>query len=155
VFKSVFNVRVDPVLHKKLYEKALKSGIFEDTSYPFVLLFGSYSEDSESAMSDVDVGIFYKNEIGYQTAMLEDLLGKKVDLIALNDVYKKDPLFGFQILENHTSVLINDEDAYVSFKTSCQLYYLDHKPLIEMQERAFLKRIENDKIGERNFVTEG
>ncbi len=27
VFKGVFNVRIDPALHKKLYEKALKSGM--------------------------------------------------------------------------------------------------------------------------------
>ncbi len=86
--------------------------------------------------------------------MLESKIGKKIDMIILNDIYKKDPLFAFEILDNHTLLLINDEDSYITFKTSSQLYFLDHKPLIETNEKALLNRIKNDKIGERNFVTE-
>ncbi len=132
---------------------------FAHSDYPFVLLFGSYSSGNAHEMSDIDIGLFYENgvdykDLGYQTAMLEAKIGKKVDMIALNDIYKKDPLFGFEILQNHTPLLVRDEEAYVAFKTSCQLYYLDHKPLIEMQERALAKRIEEGKIGERNFVAE-
>lgn len=132
---------------------------FQDHKYSFVLLFGSYSDGSESESSDIDIGLFYKKEIdykdlGFQSAMLESKIGKKIDMIALNDIYKKNPLFAFEILDNHTPVLINDEDSYISFKTSSQLYFLDHKPLIEMNEKTLLDRIKNDKIGERNFVTE-
>ena len=132
---------------------------FQDKEYSFVLLFGSYSDGSQSLSSDIDIGLFFEKDIdykdlGYQTAMLESKIGKKIDMIVLNDIYKKDPLFGFEILDNHTPILINDKDSYVSFKTSCQLYYLDYKPLIEANEKALLERIKNDKIGERNFVTE-
>ena len=132
---------------------------FADKTYPFVLLFGSYSDDSFGDMSDVDIGIFYAGDVdyrdlGYSVAMLESQIGKKVDVIVLNDIYKKDPFFAFQIVENHTPLLIHDEEAYIAFKTTSLLYYLDHKPLIEMNEKAFIERIENDRIGERNFVTE-
>jgi len=132
---------------------------FKDQKYAFVLLFGSYSDASQGDFSDVDIGLFFEKEIdymdvGYQTAMLESKLGKKIDMVVLNDIYKKDPLFAFEILDNHTAISVNDEKSYISFKTSCQLYYLDHKPLIEMNQKALLERIQNGKIGERNFVTE-
>ncbi len=132
---------------------------FKSKDYPFVLLFGSQSNGTASQMSDVDIGLFYDGEVdyidlGYQSAMLESKLGIKIDMIALNDLYKKDPFLGFEILENHKVIALNDEDSYIAFKTSCQLYYLDHKPLIDMNAKALYKRIESDKIGERNFVTE-
>ncbi len=127
--------------------------------YDFVLLFGSYSDGSESITSDVDIGLFYKDEIdykdlGYQTAMLESKIGKKIDMIVLNDIYKKDPLFAFEILKRHIPVLMHDTDSYISFKTSSQLYFLDHKSLIKREEKVLLQRIQNNKIGERNFVSE-
>jgi hypothetical protein len=90
--------------------------------------------------------------LGYDTAELESLLGKKVDVVALNDIYKKDSLFAFNILENHTVMLLNDEKKYIDFKTSAQLYYLDRKELIEMNHKALKKRIETNTIGERNFA---
>ena len=132
---------------------------FKDSRYAFVLLFGSYVSGKQSDLSDIDIGLYYPDEVdymdlGYQSAILESKFTKKIDIIALNDVYKKDPLFGFEILNNHIPILIKDEAKYISFKTACQLYYLDHLPLIQMQKKAFLQRIKNDKIGERNFVTE-
>ncbi len=132
---------------------------FKNQEYSFVLLFGSYSDKSESLSSDVDIGLFFEKDVdykdlGFQTAMLEAKIGKKIDMIVLNDIYKKDPLFAFEILDNHVPILINNNESYISFKTSCQLYYLDHKPLIEMSEKALSDRIKNSKIGERNFVTE-
>jgi predicted nucleotidyltransferase len=132
---------------------------FKDDDYSFVLLFGSYRDGTQKSTSDVDIGLFYGKDIdykdlGFRTAMLESKIGKKIDMIILNDIYKKDPLFAFEILDNHTPLLINNEDSYITFKTSSQLYFLDHKPLIETNEKALLNRIKNDKIGERNFVTE-
>ena len=137
--------------------KTLKE-FFKEKNFSFVLLFGSYSDGSNGEHSDVDIGLFFEGdvdymEVGYLSAKLEEKLGKKIDMIVLNDIYKKDPLFAFKILERHTPILVNDEESYISFKTSSQLYYLDHKSLIQMNEKAFLNRIKNDKIGERNFVT--
>ena len=130
---------------------------FEDRNYCFVLIFGSYSDNSYGTSSDIDIGVFFESEVdymtlGYQSAMLESKLGKKIDIIVLNDLYKKDPLFAFQILENHTPVVVKNQKCFVSFKTSCQLYYLDHKHLIDINKKALQKRIKNNKIGERNFA---
>ncbi len=141
----------------KLVDKLRK--FFQNQKYDFILLFGSYSDGNDNLSSDIDIGLFFEKDVdymdlGYQCAMLESKIGKKIDMIVLNDLYKKDPLFAFEVLQNHTPVIINNEKSYISFKTSCQLYFLDHKPLIQMNEKALLNRIKNDKIGERNFVTE-
>ncbi len=130
---------------------------FKTKHYAFVLLFGSYANHTFSKQSDIDLGIYFNGKIdymtlGYDTAELESLLGKKVDVVALNDIYKKDSLFAFNILENHTVILMHDEKKYIDFKTSAQLYYLDRKELIEMNHKALRKRIETNTIGERNFA---
>ena len=129
---------------------------FSDKEYGFVLLFGSYADGSYGEHSDVDIGVFFKEKVDYKTlgfdvAMLESKLEKKVDLIVLNALYKKNPLFAFEILQKHEPLMINDSKAYIDFKTSTQLYYLDHAPLLEQNRASLLYRIEKDKIGERNF----
>ncbi len=132
---------------------------FENYDYSFVLLFGSYSSGEKKELSDIDIGVFFKKnidymEIGYQSIILEEKFHKKIDITVLNDIYKKDPLFAFEILNNHKPILINDKNSFISFKTLSQLYYLDYKDLIETNRKSLLYRIENNKIGERNFVRE-
>ena len=126
---------------------------FQKKPYAFVLLFGSYAKGDAHTMSDVDIGVWCRGEvdfmeIGYDTAMLEGVLGKRVQVVALNDLYKKDPLFAFEILASHVPVVINDRKLYDDFKREAQLYYLDHLPLIEQNREALRKRIESGKVGE-------
>jgi len=130
---------------------------FKNSDYLFVLIFGSYAKNDFTNLSDIDIGIYFKDnpnykEIGYHSLKLEELLNKKIDLIALNDIYKKNPLFSFEILKNHIPIIINNQEEFINFKTKCQLYYLDAKPLIEQNLFALKQRIKNKKFGERNFV---
>jgi len=132
---------------------------FKDSPYEFVLLFGSYSSNTQNELSDIDIGIFFKDrvdymDLGYQSAKLESKLQKKIDMIVLNDLFRKDPLFAFEILNNHKLILLNNEKSYIDFKTFSQLFYLDHKPLIELNQKTLLNRIKSGKTGERNFVNE-
>jgi len=130
---------------------------FKDESYDFILLFGSFADGKNHERSDVDIGICARTPLelktlGYHTAMLETKLGRPVDLIDLHEIYKKNPLLAFEILSRHTPLSIRDEERYIRFKTMAQLYYLDHKPLIEANRRQLLRRIEEGKIGERNYA---
>ncbi len=130
---------------------------FQHKKYSFVLLFGSYNSNTFSEHSDIDIGIYFPDKInymdlGYDVAQLEAMLHKRVDIIALNGIYKKDSLFAFNILGNHSTLLVNYKKTYIDFKTSSQLYYLDRKELIEMNHLALQNRIKNHTIGERNFV---
>jgi len=137
-------------------EKKLKA-YFEQNQYAFVLLFGSYSDGKENSMSDIDIGIYFKGKVdlkqaGFDTAMLEKQFAKKIDITILNGIEKKDPLFGFNVLSRHKLIVLNNERAYIQFKTAAQLSYLDHKPLIEASLTAFKDRIKAGKTGERNYA---
>lgn len=85
-------------------------------------------------------------------AKLEDLLGKKVDIIALDKIEQKDSLFAFNILNDHKIITLRNEKAYISFKTKIQLSYLEHKPLIDLNNKTLLKRLDKNKIGVRDHA---
>lgn len=130
---------------------------FNKSDEAFVLLFGSYANKEEGPLSDVDVGIYFKDGIdvktlGFHNAMLEKVLGKKIDLISLNGIEKKDPLFAFNILQNHQLLHLTDEEAYINFKTSVQLSFLDNKALIEQNMRDLQRRINNNEFAKRNYA---
>ncbi len=137
-------------------EKRLKV-YFEQRDYAFVLLFGSYADGKENSMSDIDIGIYFNAKVdlmqaGYDAAMLGEELAKKIDMTILDDIEKKDPLFGFNVLSRHRVIALNDEEAYIRFKTDVQLSYLDHKPLIDANRSVFKERIKAGMIGERDYA---
>ena len=132
---------------------------FKESPYSFVILFGSYAKGTANAASDVDIGVYFDGEadlldMGYRSEILGSIVDKKIDMIALNDIPRKNPLLAFEILDNHTPLLVNNEDDYINFKTASQLSYLDHLDLIESNRNALLGRLRENKFGDRNFVTE-
>ena len=109
-------------------------------------------------MSDVDIGIYFKHRIdlkslGFLTATLEAKLEKKIDLVVLNEIEKKDPLFAFNILQNHRVLKINNEDMYINFKTAVQLSYLEHKDLIDQSMRDLHDRIRDKRFSKRDYAS--
>ena len=75
-----------------------------------------------------------------------------MDLVVLNDLYKRKPNFAFQVISSAKLLFTKDEDLFVDFKKNVFLYYLDSKPLIEMVKANMNKRIETGAFGERNFT---
>ena len=131
---------------------------FSDNIDVFVLLFGSYANDTAGSMSDVDIGIYFKHSVdlkylGFLSATLEAKLEKKIDLIVLNDIEKKDPLFAFNILQNHRVLKVNDEDTYINFKTAVQLSYLEHKELIDQSMQDLHNRVHHNHFARRNYAS--
>ncbi len=125
----------------------------------FALLFGSYAEDRAMGVSDVDIGIFTNRDIsllehGFVTGRTEEITGKKVDIIILNDLYKNNPVLAFEIVSKGRLLFANNKDAFIDFKTNTYLNYLDSAYLREMIDKSFRKRIESGRIAERNYVGE-
>ena len=122
----------------------------------FALLFGSQAEERSTPLSDVDIGLHFTEEpdllrVGSIVSDIENVTNRKVDVAVLNGLYRKKPAFCFELLKTTKPILVEDEDAYVEFKTNTFIYYLDVKPMLEKMKKQFLKRIESGKIGERNF----
>ncbi len=116
-----------------------------------VLIFGSFALDKQNSMSDIDIAIQTKEDIDIFTigeiiSNLESALAIKIDLVILNNLYKKSPLLAYNIYQSHKQVYINNVEKYNDFKSNALHYYLDFKPIIEEQNRAFLKRVENGTI---------
>ena len=130
---------------------------FKNSDESLILLFGSYANNKEHNLSDVDIGVFFKESVdlkklGYLNATLEARLNKKIDIVVLNEIEKKDPLFAFNILENHIVLHQEDEAIYINFKTAVQLSYLDHKYLIDQGMRDIQRRINSNSFAERNYA---
>jgi len=128
-----------------------------DNNIVFALVFGSRAKGQANQLSDVDIGIFTKDDIpllrlGRIVSALEKVGEREVDLVVLNDLYKRKPNFAFQIISSAKLLFTRDEDLFVHFKKNVFLYYLDAKPLIDMVKAAVNKRIETGAFGERNYA---
>ena len=124
------------------------------TKYDFIsniLLFGSYAAGKNSYLSDIDIAIHTTKELellelGSLISLLESTLDIKVDLVILNELYKKSPLLAYNIYQSHKIISIRDKKRYREFKSNALHYYMDFKPVLEAQNRAFLKRIEDGTL---------
>lgn len=117
------------------------------------LLFGSYAKGASHSMSDIDIAIQTREEpdllaIGEIISDVESVAEKKVDLVMLNDLYKKAPLLAFNIYQNHKILFIKDKEAFDSFKENALHFYLDFKHIIDEQNRAFLQRVADGTLAE-------
>ena len=128
-----------------------------DNNIVFALVFGSQANGQANRLSDVDIGIFTKDDIpllrmGQIVSALEKIVGQEVDLVVLNDIYKRKPNFAFQVISSAKLLFTRDEDLFVNFKKNVFLHYLDAKPLIDMVKAGMNKRIETGAFGERNYA---
>ncbi len=118
----------------------------------FALLFGSYSTNTQNFLSDVDIAIYTKEDIdlftqGEMIAVLESELGKRVDLIVINDLYKTNTKLSFNITNNHEVLFCNDEEKYVDFKANSLKYYFDISYMYNMFDSGLKKRISDGTYG--------
>ncbi len=123
----------------------------------FAILFGSYASGKERFLSDIDFGIYVKKELelleqGLLIYELEKITNKKVDLLILNDLYKKNPELSYNVVTTCKILLCRSNKLYVNFKTNSFLYYFDTDILRREVNKTFLRRLEQGKFGERNYV---
>ena len=129
-------------------KQLLKSYDFID----FALLFGSYARDKQTALSDIDIAIYTSRSIGLLEqgnilSVLEEKLGKKIDLILLNGLEKENAKMAFNIVDNHKVILNKQQQKYIDFKANTYKYYFDLKPMYEMFDNALKERIASGTYG--------
>ena len=123
----------------------------------FALVFGSSAKGKSNKLSDVDIGIYTANELpllelGKIISGLEKIVKKKVDLVVLNELFKRKPNFAFQVVSSARLLFTKDKGAFTNFKKNVFLYYLDARSLIEMMKASLEKRIKTNHFGERNYA---
>ena len=132
---------------KKL-EQLLQTYDFID----FALLFGSYANGTQKALSDIDIGIYTNRSIdlleqGHLISTIEERFEKTIDLVVLNHLYKNNAKLAFSIVDNHKIIFSSNTEVYINFKTFTYKYYFDQKPMYEMFDNALLERIESGTYG--------
>ncbi len=123
----------------------------------FAMLFGSFTKNKVTDLSDIDIGIFTNKDvtlldIGTLTAGLESILKRKVDLIDLNNIYKKRPIFAYEVVSNGEIILCHNKDILIEFRKNTFLYYMDIVHMTDEINRNFRKRLDSNKFGETNYV---
>ena len=123
----------------------------------FALLFGSFAENRATRISDIDIGIYVNRtvsllEIGTIITRLEKITNSKIDLIILNDLFKKKPVLAFESVSKGQLILCHDQEKFIEFKKNTFLYYLDTAPLRHAIDQRFRERLSEKRLGERNYV---
>jgi len=131
----------------------LKNLLQKNTNIIFALVFGSYATNTSTILSDVDIAIYTKRdldilEFGMLISDIEQVVDKKVDLVVLNDLYKKNAKLAFNITQSHELIFCNDEEKYVEFKSNSLQYYFDIQPMYDMFDTALVKRLNDGTYGQ-------
>ncbi len=137
--------------------KALKQLLDSIPEVLFAYLFGSFSAGRTTPLSDIDVALFLKQgvsllELGRWIARLESALGRNVDVVVLNDLYKKDPALAFDIIARGSLLLVKENKRLREFKEKTFLYYADTSPLRKKTEAAFRSRLETGNFARSPYA---
>jgi len=147
-------------MNKKYYENIineLERFFSKYDNIAFVLIFGTFSQRRLNELSDLDIAIYFRVpldlvKLGEMISKLEKISQRRVDVVELQDLYKKDAFFAYNIVTNSEVVLMNDFSLYVEFKKNTFLYYFDIMPMKKKFDKAFSERIEQGKFGKRNYA---
>ena len=87
----------------------------------FAPVFGYITKGESNRPSNVDIGIYTANELpllelGKITSELEKIVKEKVDLVALNELFKRKPNFAFQVVSSARLLFKKNKDAFTNFK---------------------------------------
>ena len=115
------------------------------------LLFGSYADNTQHTMSDIDIAVETKNDMDIFTmgeiiSKLESATDKKIDFIILNDLYIKSPLLAYNIYQKYKIIFLKNKKSFTSFKENTLHHYMDFKHVLDEQNRAFLQRIADGNL---------
>jgi predicted nucleotidyltransferase len=123
----------------------------------FSCLFGSAAQDRLTPVSDIDVGLYFTEEVellelGGLAGELEDRLGRRIDLVELQSLPKRNPAFSYRIASHMIVVTGHNSSEVVTFKKWSYLEYLDTEPLRRRMDAALKKRLAEGRAGDRNYV---
>ncbi|MFZ4404122.1 MAG: type VII toxin-antitoxin system MntA family adenylyltransferase antitoxin [Pseudobdellovibrionaceae bacterium] len=113
-----------------------------DESAVFLYLMGSFDTPRFNEESDIDLAIFYKQNVSLETKyqLSRDLNFKfdiQIQLVELNDI---DPIFAHQVLQTGRLLFCKDDTILVQWKIKYMSMYIDFKMDREIIEKNLLHR---------------
>ncbi len=123
----------------------------ENDKIAFVILFGSQIKNKTRFGGDLDLAIYFKSEpsileLGDLYNKLEKIIGIRIDLVKLNNLYETNPELAFNIMNEGKLILSNDTQQYKDYKRRVILRYMDVKPMLDKIHAEFLERLFNNNF---------
>ena len=105
----------------------IKEIIIEELNCEAIVLFGSYSRNTQNEESDIDIAFKSKREISkkeifYLKQELEEVAKKEIDLINLDDI---GDAFRYEILINGNTLYCENELKFELYKLDMYREFLD------------------------------
>ena len=105
----------------------IKKYLIDNFKCEAIVLFGSYSRNTQNAESDIDIAIKLKERIGakqlfYAKNELEDITNKDIDLIDLDNIQDG---IRYEILINGITLYVEDELKFELYKLDMYREYLE------------------------------
>lgn len=106
--------------------KKINNKLIEETEALVIILFGSYSRNTQNSESDIDIA--FKGKVIDKLRMfelkqeLEEIAGKDIDLINLDDIGDS---FRYEILMNGIVLYCRDSYRYDLYKLDMLREYLE------------------------------
>ncbi|NHB69830.1 nucleotidyltransferase domain-containing protein [Bacteroidales bacterium M08MB] len=121
----------------------------------FVYLFGSFV--SKEKYQDIDIAIYTSNDhsllfLGEIQTELEMAVGRKIDIIHLNNIISQNPALAHEIVSKGLIVVDKEPLTQKNFKEKALISHFDNAALNRQMQEAFRNRIRNRKIGVRNYA---
>jgi len=91
-------------------------------------------------------------EMGRMISDLEKIAGRSIDLVVLNNLFKKDPLFAYEIISKSKPLFSKDDRRFTEFKRRVFLAYLDTEALRKEVNQSLLRRIDENRFGRFNYA---
>lgn len=128
------NIKGRDVIQEKSMEeikeklKQIQEILIEDFKPLAIILFGSYSRNTQNPNSDIDIAFYAKNiekiEIFKEKQKLEEILDKDIDLVNLANEDISDG-FRYEILANGMVLYCTDPYKFDLYKLDMYREYLD------------------------------
>ena len=112
----------------------------------FAYIFGSYAKGNMRADSDLDIGIYLKEEMNIEEYLkirmdLTKICKRQVDLVVLNAAT---PLLKYEIYKNNILLFTRDRTIESNYKVKILFEYNDIKRYLEMSYKKTIERLKNE-----------
>jgi predicted nucleotidyltransferase len=127
---------------------AIRAALAAQPDVAYAIVFGSSARGDAHAASDIDVAVGFGDharrharrsalEIGSMVSVLEDAVGRSVDLVLLDEA---SPGLAFRVFRDGEPVLVRDRAALVERKARAILEYIDFEPVERACTEGVLRR---------------
>ncbi len=127
--------------------------------FRIVILFGSIARGDIKRESDIDVAVLAEPEFSLKELLrlmgeLEDLCGRRVDVVQLRDLCENKPAMAFEITREGIPLKIVDREEWLRLRERIWHHYLDTEYLRRLNWHYFKEFLRRRRAGASSALTQ-